>query len=347
MLKIKKQRINFIVLVVIMAFLLLGTIMVIICNERNINIPIKQNDTSSDSEAQKPCEKIRKIDGLCITGDEVGVYAVMIDNHVGARPQAGLNQASLVYETVVESPITRFLVVFSLDEDVAKIGPVRSARPFYVDWTKEFNGLYAHVGGSNEAIENLNATYKFNFDEFYNGSYFYRDNYRSAPHNVFTSSALIKKGIEDKNWEIKSDFESWKFRPEPEADGAVLGVEIDFKTYDFLVRWEYDVVEKNYVRYQGHRLHAVSDGSDILAANIAVMYTTSSVIDSYGRRETKTIGSGQALVFQNGQVIEGLWQRNSLGNRTKFFNKDGTEIVFNVGSTWIEVVSTETANVKY
>ncbi|KKR06791.1 MAG: hypothetical protein UT32_C0016G0013 [Parcubacteria group bacterium GW2011_GWC2_39_14] len=346
MLKIKKQRINFIVLIIVLAFLLMGTIVIVIRNERTLNIPVKNSDTV-ELEIPKVCEKIRKIDGRCITQDEVGVVGVMIDNHVGARPPAGLSQASLVYETIVESPITRFLAIFSLDENVEKIGPVRSARPFYVDWVKEFNGVYAHVGGSNAAIENLNATYDFNFDEFYNGAYFYRDNYRSTPHNVFTSSELIKKAIEDKKWDVKSSFESWKFHPDSLVDGNVLGIEVDFKTYDFLVRWEYDVTQKNYVRYEGHEIHSEKDGTEIRASNVVIMYTESSIIDNYGRRDTRTLGSGQALVFQNGQVIEGLWKREKLIDRTKFYNQAGEEISFYVGTTWIEVVTAETAKVKY
>jgi len=347
MLKIKKQRISFVVLLVALAVFLLGAIVVIMQNEKTVVIPTSGPSTNTALEELKPCEKIRKIDGKCIAGEEAGVYAVMIDNHVGARPPAGLSQASLVYETIVESPITRFLAIFSLDENVPKIGPVRSARPFYIDWAKEFNGPYAHVGGSNAAIDNLNKTFDYDLNEFYNGQYFYRDNYRSAPHNVFTSSDLVKKAIEVKKWEIKSDFDSWKFRPKPEADGSVKGLEVDFKTEDFLVRWEYDVTQKNYVRYQSGKIHSDVDGTDIRAANIIVMYTESSIIDTYGRRDTRTTGTGQAIVFQNGQVIEGLWQRANLKERTKFYDKSGVEITFNAGSTWIEVVTTDTANIKY
>lgn len=342
----KNQRTTFVILVSLFAALLMVTIVVIIRNERTINIPI-DSEKNNEVLLEQKCDPIRKIDGRCLTQPETGVYGVMIDNHVGARPPEGLSQASLVYETIVESPITRFLAIFSLDENVKKIGPVRSARPFYVDWIKEFNGPYVHVGGSNEAIENLNATYNFNLDEFFNGSYFYRDNYKSAPHNVFTSSDSIKKVIADKQWSVKSDFDAWLFRTEPDVDGDKLSVEIDFRTYDFMVRWEYDVTQKNYLRYQGKKVHVDGGGGEIRASNVVILYTEGEIIDNYGRRALKTLGSGVALVFHNGKVIEGLWQRNSLSERTKFYQKDGTEIIFNAGNTWIEVVTSDTAKVIY
>ena len=82
------------------------------------------------------------------------VYGVMIDEHTDARSQSGIDQAFLVIEAPVEAGIPRLLSFFSEAQDVKKIGPVRSARPYFLDWAKEFGALYAHVGGSDEALEN-------------------------------------------------------------------------------------------------------------------------------------------------------------------------------------------------
>jgi hypothetical protein len=78
--------------------------------------------------------------------------AVMIENHVDARPQSGLSNADVVYETVVEGGITRFMPVFycgAQAKDVL-VAPVRSARQFFIDMASEYQmPLYAHVGGAN------------------------------------------------------------------------------------------------------------------------------------------------------------------------------------------------------
>lgn len=294
------------------------------------------------------CQNIKKIDGVCFEGDEPGLYAVMIDNHSWARPQSGLSKASLVFETIVESPITRFLAVFSNDQEIEKIGPVRSARPFYIDWVKEFNAPYIHVGGSNDALEILSSTYDYDLNEFSNGQYFWRQVSRSAPHNTYTSSELVNKALSKYNWPADNNYESWMFKSElAESDrGAFTDLNINFGSYEARVRWVYTKETNQYTRYQAGEAH-LDDGEMINAKNIAVMYTTGSVIDDYGRRETKTIGEGEAEIFQDGLVIKGTWKRLNLNSRTRFYNENGEEIKFNSGPTWIEIIPGNFVEVNY
>src|SRR3989338_6720523 len=78
--------------------------------------------------------------------------AVMVENLVDIRPQSGLSRADIVYEALVEGGITRFMAVYTLTEPIVKIGPIRSARTYYVDWAEEYGGVFAYVGGSPEAL---------------------------------------------------------------------------------------------------------------------------------------------------------------------------------------------------
>lgn len=294
--------------------------------------------------AEQPvqCEKIRKIDGTCYIGEkEPGVYAVMIENHSEARPQSGIADAGLVYESIVEAPITRFLAVFSADKKVEKIGPVRSARPFYVDFALEFGAPYAHVGGSDAALNRLSKDYRFDLNEFSNGAYFWRTWTRIAPHNVYTSSDLIGKAAADKGWQVENNFSPWLFKPEAavEARGDVESVKVDFLTPAYAVEWRYDKNLNDYARLEAGVPHADSVGTVIRAKNVAVMHVQSKVIDDYGRREVKTVGSGAAEIFLDGQAFTGKWRRSNLQERTRFFNDAGEEIRFNAGTTWIEVVA--------
>ena len=320
-----------------------------------VNNNVVQDDQNSDDlnteiVQEEQCEVRRDLDGVCTEeDDEIFTYSVMIDNHVDARPSVGLAKAGLIYETIVESPITRFLAVFSSDDEIDKIGPVRSARPFYIDFASEFNGPYIHVGGSNDALEML-SLYKYDVNEFSRGNYFWRDGNRYQPHNVFSSSDLVNKIVKNSNWEFDDQFDSWIFKAdvsEEERQENKIKIDINFKSYDFAVRWEYARESNDYIRGQGGRVHKDQSGDEIRAKNIAIMYTTSRVIDDYGRREVKTIGEGESVVFQDGKAIEGRWRRTNKNSRTRFYSEDGEEVEFNVGTSWIEVVPTHFPEVVY
>lgn len=311
--------------------------------------------------AEKPsvCEKIRKLDGLCFAGEnEPMVFSAMIDNYNESRPPFGLNQASLVYETIAEAPITRFLAIFYAEPRVEKIGPVRSARPYFVDWASEFGGPYLHIGGSDDALAYLKGNLStspgqiFDLNEFSNAKYFWRDYSRAAPHNVFISAELLFKATIDKKWDVKNKFSSWKFQPEKTSDrengaAAAATINIDFGEPSYSVQWKYNAGQNDYLRYQGGVAYKDAEGNEIRTKNIAIMYAESKAIDSYGRRKTKTTGLGKAIVFSGGGVIEGEWRRPSLAERTRFFNAAGDEVLFFPGVTWIEIIPSHFPKIQY
>ncbi|MBI5076864.1 DUF3048 domain-containing protein [Candidatus Falkowbacteria bacterium] len=353
MIKKKKQKQELWGIIVLVALAVVAGLAII-----SVGQPQRENIESVVNAIieEKPivCEKIRRLDGLCFSGEkEPLVFSVMIDNHNEARPVFGLNQASLVYETIVEAPITRFLAVFYSEPKVKKIGPVRSARPFFADWALEFDGPYLHVGGSDDALNYLKGKSVFDLNEFSSGKYFWRDYSKAAPHNIFTSTELLFKAMVDKKWEVKNEFSSWKFRPDrtfnensaPVAPPQTIN--IDFADAAYSVQWKYDAERGDYSREQSGAAYKDADGNEIRAKNIAVMYAESKVIDSYGRRKTKTVGSGKAVVFSGGEAIDGEWRRSSLSERTRFFNAAGEEIAFLSGTTWIEVVPSHFPKVTY
>jgi hypothetical protein len=294
---------------------------------------------------KKECETRRKIDGVCLSENEkdAGVFAVMIDNLREARPQSGLSKASLVYEAVAEGNITRFLAVFSLNETVAKIGPIRSARPYYVNWAKELSCPYLHVGGSPEALDYLSSYYKFDLNEMSRGQYFYRDPARYAPHNVFSNTESVRNAVERYQWDVKDNFDSFLFKEEVKIEerGEVKKISLDFYLSDFFVEWQFDKEKNNYQRIVGRKIQKdVLDGSEIRAKNIVVIPAKYVVLDGYGRQSLASleVGTGTAYIFQDGNVIEGNWKKENKNARRKFFDDRDVEISFNVGQTWIEVL---------
>jgi len=141
----------------------------------------------------------RALDGVYTRPElaNLAPVAVMIDNHPDARPQSGIEKAGLVYEAEVEGYYTRLMAVFSDENEVVKIGPVRSARPYFVDWANELNAVYAHCGGSPEALVNIEQKGIVDLNEIYSGRFFWRATDRSAPHNIYLSAKNFNKFLTD------------------------------------------------------------------------------------------------------------------------------------------------------
>ncbi len=301
-------------------------------------------------EVSTPCVP-RILDGVCVSAEEKKprLVAVMIENHLDARPQSGLSKASIVYEAPVEANYSRFMAVFPIDADVPKAGPVRSARPYFLDWVREFGiPMYMHVGGSADALDILKNGNYFDFNEFWRGNYFWRSTDRYAPHNSYTSSENWTKGWEDfgKDTYTMSD-ESWVFGDVTSCtiDCAELIV-VSFLPPIYQAEWRYSSSTEKYLRYQLKKPHVDQDGTQIGADTIVVQYVETKVLDAELRIEMDTIGSGEARVFTKGNVVEGVWKKTSGDSKTRFYDSNGVEIPFTAGKIWIEVVN-QLGDVEY
>lgn len=294
----------------------------------------------------------RLLDGVTVEAAVSNRYpiAVMVENLVDIRPQAGLSQAGLVYEALVEGGITRFMAVYSTAETIDQIGPIRSARHYFVDWAEEYGGIYAYVGGSPQALGVTGASdYITDLNQFYNSEYYYRDENISAPHNLFSSSELLDYALRDLELaEIPGHFESYQFKtPVAETDrpGAVAPLTINYSNADYQVEWRYDAGSNQYLRWNGGEPHLDANTNEQLTANnIVIQRVPTTVLEvATGRLDLETIGSGDAIIFQDGATILGSWEKDQRGDRTLFYSADGNEIEFNPGSTWIQVVTADTA----
>lgn len=270
------------------------------------------------------------------------VFGVMVENSADAWPLSGIDQAFLVIEAPVEGNIPRFVAFFSDDQTVAKIGPVRSARPYYLDWDAEFQGIYGHVGGSPEALDDIATNGTLDLNQFFQSEYYYRDELtRYAPHNVYTNTSLLKSSIAEINDKYAVDaptYESWIF-----ADGASKSSTADVthiawgNGYD--IDWTYDPATNTYHRSQG--------GNTYAANNVVVIATDIGAIpgDDKGRRTVRTIGEGPVMLLQNGarNNVPWTWKKASPSSRMRFYDDTGKEVTMNAGKTWIEVIDDLTA----
>ncbi len=305
--------------------------------------------TRKVSTVAAPTTVRRPLDGVMVPVDTpaIGYFAVMIDNMIDALPQSGVAKAPLVIEAPVEGGITRLLAVYPSDAVVAKIGPVRSARPYYIEWAAEFDALYVHSGGSPEALTRLKTVDSpHDFNEFFNGEAFWRESSRIAPHNLYTSSTLLAKALGTVPRRGLSPLSVWRFKDDAllqdRPEGVVrltLGEEGKWKVF-----WLYDQKTNAWTRIMHGSAQSDLGGDTVTAKNVAVQITKVVVLDEIGRRRVDTTSGGDAFLAIDGHVLSGTWKKQN--GRTRFYDAAGNELSFNAGTTWIEVISADTP-VKY
>jgi len=303
---------------------------------------------------EKTCVFARALDGVCVATNELTlppIVAVMVENHFASWPQAGLAEASVVYEAPVEANITRFFALYPADTFVSRVGPVRSARPYFLDWLSEYgNPLYFHVGGSPDALDMIKTNKVNDFNEFYfGGLYFWRSTNRLAPHNTYTSSELWQKATQT---QILSEYgstamDSWMFDGrEPCATDCVDELTVSFAPPTYQAVWKFSTSTGRYERWQAGDPHKNENGLLIVADTVIVQRVHTTVLDSVGRLGMETTGSGEAIVFRDGYAIEGMWKKESRTSRTRFYDASDQEISLKAGKIWVEVVN-EAGDVKY
>lgn len=325
------------------AVLLLGLIVTVLFFTSSKKVFFADNNRLEKVE-EDLCEYRSKLNGVCLLYNETNpqLVAVMIENHVAARPQAGLGAAAVVYEAPVEGHYTRFLALYPIGQAVDKVGPVRSARPYYVDWVQEWGEpLYLHVGGSPDALAQIQARGIHDANQFYFGNYYWRSSDRPAPHNVYTNSENWNKIIKQDNFRwIIVNYPSWNFVTttlETCVQNCVQKIQVSFLHPDYEPVWQYDAVRKQYIRFQSGMEQRDEQGK-IVADTIIIQTVSEKVLDDVGRLALMTIGSGKATVVYDGKRIEGTWKKESITDRTRFYDANGQEIPFKPGKIWIEVV---------
>jgi hypothetical protein len=318
-------------------------------NDRNKNaIPeVKNPDTNNTVEEDDPSKVVSPLDGLKYSKDELSkrVIAVSIDNHPGARWQAGLKDAEIIYELEVEYPFTRYLCIY-LAHEPEMVGPVRSVRPYLVYFALEYDSIFAHVGGSEAAFSEIKRLGCADIDGLYSGSmYRYYKTGKSAPHNVYTTLKLLRDEASRYGYRMEGKFEPYKFNEKQvklseSFKAAKAGtIKINYNKEN-TTGYTYDEEQKIYLRFKDGSPHVDElDDSQLKAKNIIVIEASKYVLDSSGRLELGIIGSGKGKYFTMGESTDITWEKQSEKEKMKFYiGKE--ELSLNPGNTWIQVVST-------
>jgi hypothetical protein len=275
--------------------------------------------------------------------------AVMIDDLSPARPQSGFNAASIVWQAPAEGGIPRYMMIFQ-EKIPTDVGPVRSSRYYYIAWAAELRALYAHAGGSPQALATLrnqgNGQLVYNADEFRWGNSFHRISTRSSPHNLYTSGKALRgiaRTVGAKDGPIKWP---WTFSRDAAMGYRPVGGRIDVTYGDVNhIRYTYDRASNTYRRAVTGEKRQIDAATrqPVAPKNVIVMVVRFGPLNDGShkhRLEADVIGSGKAWIATNGVTVKGTWKKTSLTSPTRFYDATGKPVVLTVGQTFVQVMKT-------
>ncbi|HLZ15077.1 MAG TPA: DUF3048 domain-containing protein [Candidatus Saccharimonadales bacterium] len=270
------------------------------------------------------------------------VTGIMIENSTFARPQSGLDHAGVVFEAVAEGGITRFLTLWQ-DTSAAYIGPVRSVRPYYIQWALGFDAAIAHVGGSPEALQDMSSWNAKDLDQFYNGSYYQRISSRYAPHNVYTSMDQLN-ALEAKKGFGAANYTGFARKADtPSKTPTASSIDFTVSSSDFNVHYDYDAPANAYKRSEGGTPHmeldAAGNQTQIEPKVVVALVMNQGIEADDLHTSYDTLGTGHMYVFQDGVVTEGTWSKAANTAQFSFVDAAGKPLKLNAGQTWITIVN--------
>lgn len=271
--------------------------------------------------------------------------AVMIDNVGSARPQAGLNDAYLVYEIIVEGKQTRLMALYK-NADLDKIGPIRSSRHYFLDYALENDAIYVHFGWSPQAKADINSLDVENINGMSESSKsFWRVKDKSSPHNVVTSTEKILEIAQREGYSTTSNQKSVLNYVADEVD-LVEGIPATNITLPYSsaykVTYKYNEETKKYAR--GYNKTTQKDWVTkelVTTKNIIITFAKNSVLNdgtNKDRQNLSNIGILDGYYITNGKAIKIKCIKNSRTAQTIYKDLQGNRIDVNDSNTFIQIV---------
>ena len=272
--------------------------------------------------------------------------AVMIDNHKSAMPQANLDKAYIVYEIIVEGGETRLMAVYKGQDDLDKIGPIRSARHYFLDYALENDAIYVHYGWSPQAQSDIKKLGINNINGITESSTsFWRANDKYAPHNAVSDMENVMKIAERKEYRTTSSMDSLfnyveEVNLESENSQTANAFSIEYSQAN-TVRYEYDAENKNYIRYsRGEKQVDWDTEEPVTVKNIVITKVENYDLndgENKGRQTLSNIGTFDGYYITNGRVIPIKCTKDSRKEQTVYKDLEGNEIEVNDGNTFIQI----------
>ena len=349
-----KILIGVIIVIIIVLAIILGT--KVLKKEQNgqqavVEQQEQEQKPKGEQSEQKPKNEIKIFNG------NSRPIAFMIDNNVNAQPHASINQTYLVYEIIVEGGETRLMALFK-GIDVAQkdviVGPIRSARHYFIDYALENDAIYAHLGQSPQAesyIKNFNVA-DINGQIYDTGkartntALYWREKSKKAPHNAYTSIASIMEICKRKQYKTTSDkksllnYVSNEVNLTQESAKQASPVNIPYGT-NHTVKYVYNQETKRYTRFsKGKKQVDETTGEDVTTKNLIITFIKNTSLDDgegKGRQELDNFTNADGYYITNGKAIKIKCKKQFVGGQTEYLDENGKPIEVNDGNTWINI----------
>ncbi|WP_027623609.1 DUF3048 domain-containing protein [Clostridium lundense] len=305
----------------------------------------KPNEEKKDIATEEPPKKIEESYFSPYTGEKITKdiydkipFMVIIENSKDARPQSGLIQADIVYETMAEGGIPRFMALYHKN-DSEKIGPVRSARPYFLDIAIENNLPFAHCGYSEEAEIRIKKEQLPSLNEFTYGKAYWRDKSRKYEHSLYTSSSKLRELIKQNKFSFSSKFhfkfnsDYWKNATLSDCSSTLLKLNKYYNT-------SYTYKDGLYYKYMSsNQCKNREDNAPIVVNNIIVQITDITLKkDALQHINIRLTGEGTCYIISNGKFIKGKWYKKDLNSNTVFLDDQNKEVPLSQGKTWWNII---------
>ncbi len=334
---VKQNQTKIVVIALVIIIITAGIVLAVKISTQNSQ-PIEEPVIEEKEEVIERDSNVK-----IFSGDDRPI-AVMIDNHSGAWPQAGLNDAYMVYEIIVEGGETRLMAVFK-GKDVQKIGPVRSCRHYFLDYALENDAIYTHYGWSPQGKKDISKLGVNNINGITEStSSFWRVSDKSAPHNVATKISALKSIAESKGYRMTSTQKSILNYVSEEVNLAE-GTDAEYVKIPHsnmqTVEYKFDATTKTYKRYARNRAQIDWDSKvAVTTKNIIIEF-----VDNYdlndgsgkGRQGLYNEGTFDGYYITNGKAQKIKCIKKSRKEKTKYQDENGNEIKVNDGNTFVNI----------
>lgn len=264
------------------------------------------------------------------------ILAVKIDNSATSRPQEGIDLADLVFDIPVEGGISRLLALYQ-SQMPSEIGPVRSVREVDPKLLGPFGAFIAYSGGDSGVVAAVRQVAVDVGDPALGSVAYRRAPDRRAPYDLMLDPAAALVGAQ-----AEVETAAWLlFGDAPSGDPAVT-VEIQ-SSNRHQVTYGYSATDGGYLRFHGSQPHLAASGDQIIATNVIVLVVKeleTGRTDASGSPvpDYEVSGTGDAVIFRDGVVLAGRWERGRLSDFFRFFDDSGNQISLAPGTTWIHLV---------
>lgn len=279
--------------------------------------------------------------GIRCANYEKRPFAVMMAQDPLTRPLSGIAAADIVIEMPVGNDgITRIMALF-MCEEASEIGSVRSARDDFIPLAASFDAIFGHWGGSSFALEQLNASVLDNIDALPNPTQvFFRKQGVPGPHDGFTTYEALKRAAQFLEYRLQINHEGYPIADERPSDTATTSLIVGY-TDSYNVHYLYNRFTNTYLRWRaGSPERDAIDGRQAEVSVVIVLVTDiQELTEEYN--DVAVTGSGRMLVFQNGTMQEGTWEKDGgqLTSPMEFLTVKGEDMALVAGKKWIEIVS--------